>query len=243
MKQSSPMSDQSSASTQASIWRSEIMLRIRCLWLTKMLTTMFGITIFLIIYLWILRHPLFAVTIMPLTALDRMVEFQPITLPLYLSLWVYVSIGPALLKNSQELMLYGIATLLMSVVGLTIFIVWPTAVPKFVINWDQYPSISMLKDLDMAANACPSMHVAFAVFTVIWLGHILRQIQSGKWLHVLNWLWCLGITYSTVATHQHVMLDVLGGAILGAVSATLILRVLKSADQSAAQYVRHHKGA
>jgi membrane-associated phospholipid phosphatase len=38
-------------------------------------------------------------------------------------------------------------------------------------------------------------------------------------VRALNWIWCLGILYSTVATRQHVFLDVLAGAALGAVIA------------------------
>jgi len=28
---------------------------------------------------------------------------------------------------------------------------------------------------------------------------------------LLNWLWCFGIVYSTIATRQHVLLDVIAG--------------------------------
>jgi membrane-associated phospholipid phosphatase len=42
-----------------------------------------------------------------------------------------------------------------------------------------------------------------------------------------NWLWCLGILYSTVAIRQHVALDVLAGAGLGAAVAVVHLRWLR----------------
>jgi membrane-associated phospholipid phosphatase len=195
-----------------------------------MMTTTLSITAFLMVYFQILHHPLFPVTVMPLTALDRMVDFQPAMLPLYLSLWVYVSLGPALLKSRSELASYGLATFAMSVIGLTIFVIWPTTVPKLLIDWTQYPSVSFLKDIDLSANACPSMHVAFAVFTAIWLERLLRETGAGRLVRMLNWLWCLGIAYSTVATRQHVMLDVLAGALLGSVVALLHLRTFKQAD-------------
>ena len=37
------------------------------------------------------------------------------------------------------------------------------------------------------------------------------------WVQALNMLWALGIVYSTLATRQHVLLDVLGGTLLAAV--------------------------
>ena len=221
----------SSELSSRSAWQEELIRRIRILWFAKMLTTTLGITAFLMAYFWILHHPLFPITIMPLTALDQMVDFQPAALPLYLSLWVYVSLAPALLNNGRELGYYGLATLVMSLIGLGIFIVWPTMVPRFVIDWTQHPSVSLLKDLDLAANACPSMHVAFAVFTAIWLERLLREMQAGRLVRVLNWLWCLGILYSTVATRQHVVFDVMAGAFLGSAIAALHLHVVGRLDR------------
>lgn len=209
-------------------WHREVLRRVGTLWLVKMLATMLGIAAFLIAYFWVLRHPFFAVTLMPLTALDRAIGFRPEALPLYLSLWAYISLGPALLQSGRELASYGLATLALSLVGLGIFIAWPTAVPAFEVDWLQYPSIIFLKNLDLAGNACPSLHVAFAVFTAIWLERLLREIDTGRALRAVNWLWCIAILYSTVATLQHVVLDVLGGAVLGSIVAAGHFRALRS---------------
>ena len=202
-------------------WRRELLRRLRTLWLLKMLATTIGITAFLMAYFWVLDHPFFAVTVMPLTALDRAIGLHPETLPLYLSLWVYVSFVPAMMRSGRELVSYGLATLTLSLVGLGIFIVWPTAVPAFDIDWSQYPSMAYLKNLDLTGNACPSLHVSFAVFTAIWLDRLLREMDTGRALCAFNWLWCAGILYSTVATLQHVVLDVLGGVILGSIVAAM----------------------
>jgi membrane-associated phospholipid phosphatase len=178
------------------------------------------------VYFWVLHHPMSTPVLMPLTALDHWVPFEPAALPLYFSLWVYVALAPALLDSGRELAAYGLAALATSVVGLGIFIVWPTAVPPAAIDWSLHPSIAFLKDVDLAANACPSMHVAFAVLTGIWLDRLLRQMRSSAWLFALNWLWCTGILYSTLATRQHVVLDVVAGAGLGALVAAALERGL-----------------
>jgi membrane-associated phospholipid phosphatase len=197
---------------------------VGALWIVKMFATTLGIGAFLIAYFWILRHPFFTVTRMPLTALDRAIGFRPETLPIYLSLWVYISLGPALLRSGRELASYGAAALALSLTGLGIFILWPTAVPAFEIDWTLHPSMSFLKNLDLAGNACPSMHVAFSVFTAIWLERLLSEMGTALGIRVFNWLWCAGILYSTVATLQHVVLDVLGGIVLGSLVAMLHLR-------------------
>lgn len=207
-------------------WRSELARRLCALWHIKLLATSLGITAFLMAYFWVLRHPLFPVTVMPLTALDRAIGFHPESMPLYLSLWAYISFGPAMLSSARNLAKFGAVTLGLSLAGLSIFLLWPTAVAPLPIDWTLHPSMLFLKNLDLAGNACPSMHVAFAVFTAIWLQRVLRQMKAPRALRWLNWLWCAGIVYSTVATLQHVVLDVLGGTALGAVFAAMLLCVI-----------------
>ena len=67
----------------------------------------------------------------------------------------------------------------------------------------------------------------FAVFSAFWFERLLRQMGAGRLVRAFNWLWCLGILYSTVATRQHVALDVLAGAGLGALVAAGHLRWLR----------------
>lgn len=200
--------------------------RLGYLWVGKMLGTTLGMTGFFIAYFWILRHPVTEVTVMPLTFVDHWIPFQPFTLPLYLSLWVYVSLAPALLVDRRELISYGIAALAISVIGLGIFHLWPTTIPVPDINWAEYPSVSFLKALDATGNACPSLHVAFAAFTAIWFHRILGQMRTGRGWRWFNWLWCLGIVYSTIAVRQHVSLDVLAGIVLGAGAGVVHIRLL-----------------
>lgn len=217
-------------------WRRELRRRLRTRTVAKGLATTLGVSAFFIAYFWVLHHPFTAPALMPLTALDHWVAFEPAALPLYFSLWVYVALAPALLDCGRDLAAYGLAALAISVVGLGIFMVWPTAVPPAAIDWSLHPSIAFLKDVDLAANACPSMHVAFALFTGIWLDRMLREMHSRGWLLGLNWAWCAGILYSTVATRQHVVLDVLAGGVLGVVVAVVLGRNVRAiaADATAA---------
>jgi len=198
--------------------------RLLVLWVPKMLGTTLGMASFFAAYFWVLNHPQGPVTVMPLTFMDRLVGFQPAALPLYLSLWVYVSLGPALIARGRELLSYGVAAAALSVIGLGLFALWPTAVPPADVDWSRHPAFAFLKAADASGNACPSLHVAFAVFTAFWLARLLRQLGAGAPARTANWLWCLGILWSTVATRQHVALDVLAGAALGAAVAVAHLR-------------------
>jgi len=209
-------------------WLRPAGVRVLTWWPVKLIGTAGGMTLFFSVYFWVLQHPLAPVTIMPLTAVDRWIGFQPAALPVYLSLWVYVSLAPALLINRRELISFGLAWVALSVVGLGIFLCWPTAVLQSGVDWSQHPHFAFLKSVDAAGNACPSLHVAFAVFSAVWVGRSLRELGAGRGLRALNWLWCLGILYSTMATGQHVFLDVLAGTALGVLVAVVHLRWLRT---------------
>lgn len=189
--------------------------RLGAHWLEKTVGITAGTTAFFLAYFWVLHHPSGAPRVMSLTALDRWIPFQPFTLPLYLSLWIYVSLAPGLMPTRRELVAYALTALALSVAGLAIFFVWPTAVPPAGVTWADDSLFAFLKATDASGNACPSLHVAFAVFTALVLGSQLRQLATGRVVRTLNWLWCAGIVYSTVATRQHVVLDVIAGAALG----------------------------
>jgi membrane-associated phospholipid phosphatase len=211
-------------------WLHQARIRLMINWPVKIIGTTLVMTGFFLAYFWVLNHPFFPVTTMPLTPIDRLIPFQPDILPIYFSLWLYVSLAPALLADRREIISYGPVTVGMSIIGLGIFLLWPTTVRWPDIDWSQHPAFAFLKSVDAAGNACPSLHVAFAMFTAIWLDRLLRQMGAGRFVRAFNWLWCLGILYSTVAIRQHVVLDVLVGAALGVIVALLHLRWLRVSD-------------
>lgn len=205
-------------------WRRELRWRLRQhMWLKGTGTTVFMV-LFFIVYLHLLHHPEFAVTLIPETGFDRWIGFHPWALVPYLTLWVYVSLPPALMPDRPTLLRYGVAVGLMCAVGLMIFWIWPNAVPPMQLNWGGMPGFDQLKHIDGAGNACPSLHVASALFSGIWLHRILRDIDSPPSLRLANLLWCLVIVYSTMAIKQHLLLDVLAGGLLGGVAAAASLR-------------------
>ena len=57
----------------------------------------FGAGIFFLGYFHTLRHPVYPVFQMPLTALDHLIPFQPHAMLAYVSLWLYVGTAPGLM--------------------------------------------------------------------------------------------------------------------------------------------------
>jgi membrane-associated phospholipid phosphatase len=199
---------------EAATWTRELKRRAGHLWALKMFATMGGIALFFYAYFWVMRHQLSPVVVMPAIWVDELVPFWPQSFVLYASLWAYVALGSALLKDRRELAAWGAASLAMIVVGLGIFIVLPTKIPSVAIDWSQHPSLQFLKTVDVSGNACPSLHAAFAVFTGVVLHGTLTAIRAPRSLPACSALWCLGIVYSTIATRQHVALDVIAGSVL-----------------------------
>jgi membrane-associated phospholipid phosphatase len=190
----------------------------------KSIGTMLFISLFFGAYFYVLKNPAYPVTVMPVIALDRWIPFQPLAFYMYITLWVYVSLPPALLASRRELYGYGVAMALTCLTGLGIFYFWPTAVPVPDVDWTRYPGMEFLKNLDAAGNACPSLHVATAIFSGIWLHHLLRRFGAPLSMLFVNGVWCAGIVYSTMAVRQHVAVDVIAGLALGVLAAWLSLR-------------------
>ena len=216
-------------SQQAPWYRQAAAAIPRNIYLKSIGTTLF-ISLFFGAYFYLLKAPAYPTTVMPLTLLDRLIGFQPLALPLYLSLWVYVSLPPTLLATRRELYGYGLVMTGTCLAGLIVFYFWPTAVPAADIDWAQYPGVDFLKNMDASGNACPSLHVATAIFSGIWLHRLLRRFGAPRWILIFNWAWCIGIVYSSLATRQHVAVDVLAGLVLGVLAAYLSLRHRVDAD-------------
>jgi membrane-associated phospholipid phosphatase len=197
-------------------WRHELCNRWREHWALKAAGITLGITAFMGVYFALLEHPQFQVTTMPRTPIDHWIGFVPSAVIAYASLWLYIAIVPSLLHVRGEMARYLLAVMLVALIGCGIFYFWPTAVPAAGLDWARWPVIAWLKSSDASGNACPSLHVAFAVLTMIWLDGLLRRVNAPWPLDVANVAWCGLIVWSTLATRQHVALDVAAGAVLGA---------------------------
>jgi membrane-associated phospholipid phosphatase len=182
----------------------------------------------------VLHNPVGPVFEMPLTALDRAIPFQPSWLAAYLSLWLYVGLPPGFFVRLRTLVVYALCIGTLCITGLAIFLFWPTSVPPPAYDLDlaRNPAFALLQGVDATGNACPSLHVATAVFSAVWLHYGLTRLGAQAPVVAASWLWCGLILYSTVAIRQHVVLDVVAGAALGIAFAWPALRWARVDDDA-----------
>ncbi len=194
----------------------------------KAFGTAAGMAGFFLLYFAIQNHPFFPVILVPGTWLDRLIPFQPWTLAPYASLWLYVSLVPALTPDRRQLLGFAGGAFTLAALGLASFVLWPTAVAAPDIDWARHAGFAFLKQADATGNACPSLHAAFAAFCALWLARLLPGLGAGRGVQTLNLLWAALIVYSTLGTKQHVALDALAGVTLGAWVASLNFAALPS---------------
>ncbi len=150
---------------------------------------------------------------------EREIPFVPWMILPYLSIDLFFIGAPFLFPDERELRLYGWRVAASIVIAGICFLVFPLrfAFPRpHAAGW-----LGMLFDqfraLDAPHNLCPSLHAALLVFLVDAYG---RHLRGGwKWL-VLFWFFFVGC--SPLLTHQHHVIDILGGFALAALCYGLI---------------------
>lgn len=162
-------------------------------------------------YGWLARHAFFPVHVLPVTGLDRAVDYSPGPWAwVYLSQFILTGGMPWLIDRRDHLQRYVAAVALLSGVSFLVFFLWPVASPRpalqpvaGLMNW--------IVVLDGTYNAFPSLHAGF-VMLMMGLGwRIFRRSIISLALAV----WAVLILFATLATRQHYTWDLVAGLVLG----------------------------
>lgn len=147
---------------------------------------------------------------------------------LYLSFYLLVFI-PGFLRSDRQFCRFLIALALTGLVSLMVFLLLPNGVkrPEEFLAGASQVYLSLI-EIDLPRNACPSLHASVSFLAAIVAAVVLRS-----WLaRLLFWIWVAGVLWSTMATRQHVLLDVVTGALLACISWIVAGRLLKSREGS-----------
>jgi membrane-associated phospholipid phosphatase len=156
------------------------------------------------------------------TPLDERIKFNPRWVWIYSGLYYPMILLAALSVPTWQAYAYTVGCFLMLLaVQVTFFVLWPVAIPA---SWRSaaevgdarvtYPHSMRMLDLvwsyDKLRNSLPSMHVSVAMMVDLTIG--------ANWpvAGVVGLLFPFLIATSALKTKQHYVVDVIPGAILGA---------------------------
>lgn len=158
---------------------------------------------------------------MPLFPGESGIPFVAWSVVFYISVYAVAPLSIFVIPK-QDLARALKALVIIFVAHTTVFILLPTQLPRVhtvPIGFFGDVYRVAVAGVDRPQNCFPSEHVALAVLTVclIWR-------RSKKWGLLLA-LWALCMSISTLTVKQHYIVDVLGGAISGAVVYYVVFRL------------------
>lgn len=90
--------------------------------------------------------------------------------------------------------------------------IWPKEVDQFKLLYE------MLYALDKPHNLAPSLHITY---TFITLEVMKYSIGKNRYVNIIAHLWMIAMCFAVLFTHQHHLLDIVTGFILGLLSMKL----------------------
>jgi ketosteroid isomerase-like protein len=165
-------------------------------------------------YFWLQHNVVFPVTVMTESAFDVWLGFAPEAVWIYLSLFLLMPVAPMQMQNRKQLWRYAFGVVVMSSLADLMFFFWPTTVmrPSNEAASRLYASLAIW---DLPLNAFPSLHAAMAVYSALCCEQIFSQVQRPWLRRIIIWPWVMAIIWAMLATKQHVVLDAIGGIVLG----------------------------
>jgi len=161
------------------------------------------------------QHWQFAAPVtLPLTALDRAIPFWPESGLVYFGVFVFLLVTFFLLRDRREATRFLYASLLAQLIGMVVFLFWPTRFPRELFPLPAAASglgralVNYVRSTDASVNCLPSLHVSTVTICVL----ALRGSRGFSAALAVG----VPVVVSTLTFKQHYVVDALAGAALGA---------------------------
>lgn len=162
---------------------------------------------------------------MPMLKVDHWIPINLHTVWIYHS-WLFLPFLTVLLIPSYAfLKRYAWSVFGVNAVSFAVFLCYPTMAPRPA-DIANAPGLYLLTiQMDKPLNACPSLHASITLLCSICCIYLLLRSRSrARWIWCgLMVVWAVGILWSTLATGQHVFLDIVAGSLLGATTGVVAL--------------------
>jgi membrane-associated phospholipid phosphatase len=200
--------------------------RVRKCWPEKV-GVLLGLTVGICVpYFTLQRVAAFPLRRLPVTPVDRWVDFDPRWVAAYLSLALLVPIAPLLASSRDELVRYAKGLAILCLPCFAAFLLFPVAGPR-PDGAAAHELYQRLISWDGPLNAFPSLHAGLAVFSLLFAYRVTWEAiprADRMALGILGPLWGAAILYSTLATKQHWVVDLAPGALLACAGHALAWR-------------------
>ena len=157
---------------------------------------------------------------LPLSALDRAIPFNPAAIWLYLSFFLIVPRAICWRRCANQMADAGDAADGARRRGS--YLLWPTtmAYPQNEGVGISAQLLAALTQVDSPQNCLPSLHMALTVLAVWALSDGERKVRTALWM-----LWGVAIAFSILQLRRHLFVDLAGGALLALFAGWLALRI------------------
>ena len=139
--------------------------------------------------------------------------------------WIFLPIAVGFIIDRWELLKrFAWSMFAVNAVSFIIFLCVPTAVPRPTDLADAPLLYLWTIQMDEPTNACPSLHASVTVLSTIFAVILLGRFRWAWGWRGLTVVWAVGILWSTLATRQHVFIDIAAGGLLGILVACIALK-------------------
>ena len=163
----------------------------------------------------------------PHLALELRIPFVPAMAVPYLSVPLVLGLAPFLLRERREVMALFFTLSTETLAGGIVFALIPlrTAYPLPSATGFFGALFDLADTLNLTHNSVPSLHVAFAVTAAVVLSR-----GRALWVRLLILPWLTSVAASTLMLHQHHLLDLITGLLLGCATMWSVYRFTSRRD-------------
>jgi membrane-associated phospholipid phosphatase len=165
--------------------------------------------------------------------IDMSIPFVPWTALVYLTITPLLCLAPFIYRTPRQLLPLVVTMSLEVALAGVVFCLFPVALsfPAHDVAGAAGFCYRLARHISLTYNSVPSLHVALAV-SAAWA---YRRPLNGHW-NISIMLWTGAIIASTMLSHQHHVLDVITGALLG-------VAAMAWAHPRVCSRIAHHFGA
>ncbi len=162
-------------------------------------------------------------TVIGFGILDNQIPFLRWTIWFYVSQYLIIPFSFVLVKKTENYTSMFYSMLLATLFSCTIFLLYPTSINRpetldssliDTVRW-------LLYQLDSPTNCFPSLHVALACLSGVFIA------REYRWFGIVSWIWSSLIIISTMTLKQHYVIDVIGGIAIATLSYCLTSVLIK----------------